>query len=77
MKHVQTSFRESEARLLLEAIQALDEKWLSICEASSDDDEVADYGNDLIELRLLSERLTEEWRSAFGNNVVNFSRDPL
>ena len=43
----------SDAKLVLEALQSLEEKWARICETSSHEDEVADYGNDLVELRLL------------------------
>jgi hypothetical protein len=67
----------SDAKLVLEALQLLEEKWALICETSSDEDEVADYGNDLVELRLLQASTRESAVSAFGQNVTNFDRTTL
>lgn len=67
----------SEAKLVLEALQSLEEKWARICETSSDEDEVADYGNDLVELRLLQASARESAILEFGKNVMNFDRTAL
>lgn len=67
----------NEAKLVLEALQSLEEKWARICETSTDDDEVADYGNDLVELRLLQTSTRAAAISAFGKNVANFDRTAL
>ena len=67
----------SDAKLVLEALQSLEEKWARICETSSDEDEVADYGNDLVELRLLQASARETAILAFGKNVTNFDRTAL
>ena len=48
-----------------------------ICDTSNDEDEVADIGNDLIELRLLLKPLREKAISQYGKNIANFSRDPF
>jgi len=77
MKRVTLSLTEAEAGLLLEAVSTLEEKWANICESSSDEDEITEYGNDLTELRLLSDTMKEEATAAFGKGVMNFSREAL
>lgn len=66
---------ESEARIILESLITQEAKYVEICSASDDEDEVADYGNDLIELRFLLKRLKEEFISAYGPSVLEFGRD--
>lgn len=66
-----------DAKLVLESLQSLEEKWAHICEASSDEDEVADYGNDLVELRLLQASLRKVAVASFGASVTNFDRTAL
>ena len=67
----------SDAKIVLEALQLLEEKWSKICDTSADEDEVADYGNDLIEVRLLLASTHESAVAAFGKNVTNFDRTLL
>jgi hypothetical protein len=67
----------SDAKIVLEALQLLEEKWSKICDTSADEDEVADYGNDLIEVRLLLASTRESAVAAFGKNVTNFDRTLL
>ena len=52
----------------------MEQKWAEICAASDDEDEIADYGNDLIGLRLLLKSTREAAVGAFGANVTNFGR---
>lgn len=68
---------ESEARLLVEALRTLEQQWAKVCATSDDPDEIADYGNDLIELRLLLERIEGEATTQFGQDVLNTSRELL
>lgn len=77
MKQAELPLIASEAKLLLEAVAELEAKWLRICETSEDEDEVADYGNDLIELRLLRDKLKEAVVPVFGPGVENFGRSSL
>ena len=67
----------SDAKIDLESLQLLEEKWSKICDTSEDEDEVADYGNDLIEVRLLLASARESAIAAFGKNVTNFDRTLL
>ena len=62
---------------MLEGLIALEQEMAKICETSDDSDEVADVGNDLIELRLLLNPLKERAISQFGDSITDFSRDEL
>jgi hypothetical protein len=77
MKKLKVELSEWEAKLLLEAVAELETKWSTICDTSDDPDEVADYGNDLIELRMVKESVTAQAVEAFGPAVTNFDRTSL
>jgi len=77
MKSLTLDLTRWEAHCILEALTELDAKWATICQSSKDEDEVADYGNDLIELRLTLKRVKEQAIAAFGPGVANFDRTPL
>lgn len=77
MTRLTLSLAASEAKLILEAMAELDSRWSTICHSSEDEDEVAEYGNDLTELRILSERVKHEASAVFGPGVANFGRDVL
>ena len=68
---------ESDAKLVLEALSEMEEKMVKICEISSNEDEIAEVGNDLIELRLLLKPMKEKAISLFGQGVLTFSRELL
>ncbi|KDC53181.1 hypothetical protein [Pseudoalteromonas fuliginea] len=67
----------SELKYVLEGLIALEQEMAKICEMSDDSDEIADVGNDLIELRLLLNPLKERAISQFGDSITDFSRDEL
>jgi len=77
MRKFKADFVESELKIILEALTEMEQKMSHICETSSDEDEVADIGNDLIEVRLLLKPLKEKAINQYGENVVNFSRELL
>jgi len=77
MKALHCTLTESECKLLLEAIASLEANWDQICTDSDDPDEIADIGNDLIELRLLAKSFSEQAVSAFGEKVLILSRELL
>ena len=77
MKKLELSLVESEAKILLEALMEREAAMAEICEASDDEDEIADIGNDLIELRLLLKAIKERAVPLFGKSVLEFGRDPL
>jgi selenophosphate synthetase-related protein len=70
-------FAESEAKILLESLIAQERHLLHVCETSDDEDAVADAGNDLVELRLLLNRVRDAAIAQFGNRVLQFSREAL
>ena len=65
---------EWDSRNILEALCALEQKWLEIIENSSDEDEQADYGNDLALLRYTKDRIRDASVKAFGPSVSTFDR---
>jgi hypothetical protein len=77
MKSLTLTIIESDARILLESLIGRERALAEICENSTDQDEIADVGNDLVELRLLLDRLREQAVGTFGGGVLNFSREPL
>ena len=77
MSNFQIELVESELKIVLEALVEMESRKNSICEASNDDDEIADVGNELIELRLLLKPLREKAIEKYGNSIVNFSRELL
>lgn len=67
----------SELKIILEALIEKEARMAKICETSKDQDEVADLGNDLIELRLLLKPIRERAVAAYGQSILNFDRSPL
>ncbi len=77
MKKLDLSLVESEAKIILESLIERESKMAEICDTSNDEDEIADIGNDLIELRLLLKEVKEKAVSQFGSSVLEFGRDSL
>ena len=77
MKKLELSLVESEAKILLEVLMEKEAVMARICESSNDEDEIADMGNDLIELRLLLKVVKERAVPLFGKSVLEFGRDPI
>lgn len=77
MKDFQLNIVESELKIILEALTDMEQKMCHICDTSNDEDEIADIGNELIELRLLLKTLQEKAVSKYGKGVINFSRQLL
>lgn len=77
MSVLQLNLVESEVKIVLEALIEMEARMATICDTSQDEDEIADIGNDLIELRLLLKPLKEKAISLYGQGVVNFSREAL
>ena len=70
-------FTESDAKILLESLMSQERHLLELSETSDDEDAVADAGNDLIELRLLLNRVRDAAVSKFGKRVIEFSKTSL
>lgn len=68
---------ESELKIVLESLVEMEGRMATLCATSNDEDEIADVGNDLIELRLLLKPLKEKAIKQYGENIVNFSSEDL
>jgi hypothetical protein len=77
MSEFTLNLAESELKIILEGLIELEQRMARICETSDDEDEIADYGNDLIEVRLLLKPLKEKAVAKYGNQILNFSRKSL
>jgi hypothetical protein len=66
-----------DARFILEALQELSDKWHHINQTTTDEDEQADYGNDVMFLDSRRERIERLAVEAFGVQIKNFSREPV
>jgi len=66
-----------DASYVLEALQELENKWLTINRTTTDEDEQADYGMDALDLHGTREFIQDEAVAAFGPSVINFSREPI
>tara|TARA_B110000211_G_C13839814_1_gene447373 strand:- start:44 stop:277 length:234 start_codon:yes stop_codon:yes gene_type:complete len=75
MRNFEMNLVESELKIILESLIEMESKMSNICETSDDEDEIADIGNDLIEVRLLLKPLKEKAVAQFSENILNFSRD--
>ena len=77
MKRLEVALTESEAKILLEALVIRERSLAEFCASSTDEDAVADAGNDLVEIRLLLNELRDSAVSQFGSGVLNFDRAAL
>ena len=77
MSSFELNLAESELKIVLEALTELEMKMATICDTSTDEDEIADIGNELIEVRLLLKPLKEKAIAQYGENIINFSRELL
>ncbi len=66
-----------DARFILEALKELSDKWRHINQTTSNEDEQADYGNDVMFLDSRRERIERLAVEAFGEQIKDFSREPI
>lgn len=77
MSNFSLDLSQSELKIILEALIEKEARMSVISENSDDEDEIADVGSDLIELRLLLNPLKERAINKYGSSIVNFSNAPL
>ncbi len=65
---------EWQARILIQGLKELEAKWTCINRTSEDEDMKAEYANDLIELGMVKDQLTNGAVNAFGPAVTEFDR---
>jgi hypothetical protein len=61
-----------DARFILEVLRELSDKWRHINQTTTDEDEQADYGNDVMFLDSRRERIEGLAVEAFGPQIKNF-----
>ncbi len=74
MNEVSICLTEWQARIVLEALGELEGKWQHINRTTQDEDEQADYANDLIELGMTKRHITKAAIQVFGESVTKFER---
>jgi len=77
MSNLTLNLVESEAKILLESLLEKEQAMSEICEVSTDEDLIAEIGNDLIELRLLLNSIKEKSVSEFGESILEISSELL
>jgi|TARA_Y100000296_G_C5139004_1_gene239885 hypothetical protein len=77
IREMSISSNDWETRYILESLSAEMNRLKTINATSEDEDEAADAGNDYIEISGLYERLSTEAVKVFGEQILNFSREPI
>ncbi len=75
MSGFQLNLVESELKIILEALMEKERSMTEICGTSGNENEIADIGNDLIELRLLLNPLKDQAIQQYGEDILNFSQE--
>jgi hypothetical protein len=73
---MKTQLLEWEARIVLESLRALNEKWTGVIDGTENEDVKAEYANDISLLEMIQKRLECEASQAFGAQVNSFNRVP-
>ena len=60
-----------QARLLIEACRELERRWTGIVYTTQDENEQADYGNDLAELKIVRDELIKDASEVFGPGIAS------
>ena len=76
-RQLQICLSEWDARLIIEALKELEAKWQHINETSHDEDEQAEYGNDLAALFETKSHFTQAATQVFGESVATFDRTSI
>ncbi|MET1257465.1 hypothetical protein [Aliikangiella maris] len=78
-RELEVSINDWEARYVLESLfrEMNRLKLINATSEDEDEDEAADAGNDCIEISGFYERLSEKAVSVFGEQILNFCRDPI
>ena len=66
-----------DARFILEALHDLSEKWHRINQTTADEDEQADYGNDVMFLDSRRERIERLAVEVFGPQITKPTHEPV
>jgi len=76
MNTLRLELTEWDARLVIAALKELEAKWETISRTSPDEDEQAEYGNDLMILTDSKEKIVEAAKLVYGESIATFDRTP-
>ena len=76
MTTLKLDLTEWDTRLVIEALKELETKWETISRTSLDEDEQAEYGNDLMILTDSKEKITKAATLVFGKSIAAYDRTP-
>ena len=74
---LQILLNEWDARLIIEALKEMEARWQVINEHSTDEDEQAEYGNDLVILGETKDKVIEAAAGVFGEQIAFRNRTAL
>ena len=74
---LQISLNDWDARFIIEALKELETKYERINETSPDEDEQAEYGNDLVILGDTKDKFIAAASAVFGEQIAFRNRTPL
>ncbi len=77
IRELHFSSSDWETRYILEALFSEMQRLKEINATSTDEDEAADAGNDFLEVSGLYDRMSKEAVSVFGEQILNFNREPI
>jgi hypothetical protein len=77
LRELNISLLDWEARMVLESLNREKQRLKILQETTDDEDEAADAGNDLLEIAGLLERMELLAKSIFGDQITNFSNQPI
>lgn len=72
LRELTVSLLDWETRAVLESLTREMQRLKVLAEASDNEDEAADAGNDFLEVAGLLERMQSEAKSVFGDQITNF-----
>jgi len=75
VRELDVKLNDWEARYVLESLSREMDRLKTINSESDDEDEIADAGNDYLEISSLFDNLSSNAVSLFGEQILNFSRD--
>jgi hypothetical protein len=74
MEKLSICLTEWQARVVLEALNALEQKWQHVNATAQDEDDQEESANDLVELNIAKKYIAEAAVQLFGSSVVSSSR---
>lgn len=71
MRKLNIDLTEWQTRIVIEALKELESKWLTINQSTTDENEQADYANDLVELGMTKDHIVQAAIKLFGKRIAS------